>query len=154
MFWQRIPIAFVKRFKKIMPKTLILKSNVGKSALVSVKKNDQGYFFERGWLKFSRDHHLQVGEFLVFNFVGDRTFEVVIYDPSCCEKDMELAAAKGNKRSKTQVAIARPKKETPTEECDTGSPQFRKSLASHETTGELCFYISQQKSTLCKTFRI
>eukprot|EP00257_Ricinus_communis_P018120 XP_015576738.1 putative B3 domain-containing protein Os03g0621600 isoform X2 [Ricinus communis] len=87
-----IPPAFVMKYEKIMPETIKLKSyNVGKSSMVSVKSNDDGFFIKHGWKKFVKDHNLEVGDFLVFNLVNDTTFEVLIYGPTCCLKKIKLA---------------------------------------------------------------
>ncbi|CAL9017525.1 unnamed protein product [Prunus brigantina] len=38
-----------------------------------------------------KDHHLEVGNFLVFRYDGESKFKVTIYDRSACEKDVEIA---------------------------------------------------------------
>lgn len=60
--------------------------------MVSVKQEDSCYFFKKGWRKFVKDQHLEAGDFLVFWFLGDSTFQVVVYDKSGCEKDPNLGA--------------------------------------------------------------
>lgn len=88
--WQAIPPLFIKTFKKNIPKEPILKTEKGKF-LVSVKFDDSRYFFKSGWNKFVKDHELETGDFLVFNLVDDKTFEVDMYAPTCCLKSLKLA---------------------------------------------------------------
>ncbi|CAK7339458.1 unnamed protein product [Dovyalis caffra] len=62
---------------------------------------------------------INVGDFLVFNFVGDRTFDVVIYEPSGCVKDKVASNPNRNPTSsrQTSVSIAR-NQEKPTKKHD------------------------------------
>lgn len=90
---------------------------MGKSSLVTLKINEEGgYFFARGWKKFVKFHDLQVGDFLVFKFVGDRNVDVVIYDQTCCVKDKVASNSNkmlGRPRAPRRAPIRR-KQEIPT----------------------------------------
>ncbi|XP_034689675.1 B3 domain-containing protein Os01g0723500-like [Vitis riparia] len=88
----RIPPAFMKKFRRMTFNNAVLKTITGESWMVSVKQEDSCYFFKKGWKKFVKDQHLEAGDFLVFWFLGDSTFQVVVYDKSGCEKDPNLGA--------------------------------------------------------------
>ncbi|KAA8547265.1 hypothetical protein F0562_003871 [Nyssa sinensis] len=95
---QRIPPAFLqKNFKEKIPENITLKTHTGKSWDVKVAQIDgHDYFFAHyGWRKFVEDHKLQVGDFLVFWLISDSTFDVVTYDRSGCEKEVN-SAIRGN----------------------------------------------------------
>ncbi|KMT19687.1 hypothetical protein BVRB_1g007440 [Beta vulgaris subsp. vulgaris] len=55
--------------------------------------------FKSGWEIFCEDHNLQIGDFVVFKHQGNWVFDVLIYDPSGCERefpafDVDLSKAK------------------------------------------------------------
>ncbi|KAJ4843266.1 hypothetical protein Tsubulata_009869 [Turnera subulata] len=116
----RIPDTFVKRFGRrlLSQRTVVLKSNAGKSSMISVKTSNKGTFFKRGWKRFAKNHDLQMFDFLVFSFVGGRTVEVKIFGPSACEK--VPAKTRKSRITKRSVAVA--------------SRQARKPAASRRTT--------------------
>ncbi|GAV88973.1 B3 domain-containing protein [Cephalotus follicularis] len=86
----RIPTAFLKNFNGFLPKICILKSISDKTWQVTMDKNDEGYFFNRGWSKFVKYHGLEYGDFLLFWFRDNSKFEVVIYGRTACEKDIDF----------------------------------------------------------------
>ncbi|GAV88972.1 LOW QUALITY PROTEIN: B3 domain-containing protein, partial [Cephalotus follicularis] len=85
-----IPPAFLKNFNGVFPKICILKSISEKSWQVTMDKNDEGYFFSNGWSEFVKYHNLEFGDFVLFWFLGDSKFEVVIYGRTACEKDIDF----------------------------------------------------------------
>ena len=50
-----------------------------------------GLFFRSGWQEFVKDNSLELGDFLIFKYVGKSTFNVKIYGRNACEKDRKLA---------------------------------------------------------------
>ncbi|KAF9591908.1 hypothetical protein IFM89_009516 [Coptis chinensis] len=80
---KKIPTAFVDGLNGGLPKTIILKSALGRLWSIRVKEVED----------FRHDCSLRVGEFLVFRYDGNSTFEVIIYDHSCCEGEEELAGS-------------------------------------------------------------
>ena len=50
-----------------------------------------GLFFRSGWQEFVKDNSLELGDFLVFKYVGKSTFNVKIYGRNACEKGKKLA---------------------------------------------------------------
>ncbi|KAK9285272.1 hypothetical protein L1049_024462 [Liquidambar formosana] len=87
----RIPPAFVKNFEGMLSNKSILKTDTRRSCVVNVEQNGRDCFFTNGWRKFVRNHHLEIGDFLVFWLVGDSTFEVVTYGRSGCPKNVNSA---------------------------------------------------------------
>ncbi|VFQ95368.1 unnamed protein product [Cuscuta campestris] len=50
-------------------------------------KNGSGFSFTcNGWEGFVDEHDLQLGDFLVFEHMGNLIFKVTLFDPTCCEK--------------------------------------------------------------------
>ncbi|KAJ8445264.1 hypothetical protein Cgig2_024470 [Carnegiea gigantea] len=45
-------------------------------------------YFRDGWEEFCKDHGLQVGDLLVFEHKGHLVFDVSIFDPSACEREL------------------------------------------------------------------
>ncbi|CAI0429486.1 unnamed protein product [Linum tenue] len=82
----RIPDSFVYEFGDDLYGKLVLKPNIGNPAIVSVEWGSRGCFFETGWPSFVKDHQLQEGDYLVFNFIGSKIVDVVIYNPTGCVK--------------------------------------------------------------------
>lgn len=50
-----------------------------------VKINNQS--FENGWAKFAEDNGLEVGDLSVFRHEGEMEFEIIVFDPTACERD-------------------------------------------------------------------
>lgn len=63
---------------------------------MELEKTENGLFFHNGWQRFVKDHHLEVGDFLIFRYDGQSKFNVTIYDRSACEKDVEVAKTRSN----------------------------------------------------------
>ncbi|CAL1380510.1 unnamed protein product [Linum trigynum] len=82
----RIPDSFVYEFGDDLYGKLVLKPNNGNPAIVSVEWGNRGCFLETGWPAFVKDHHLQEGDYLVFNFTGSKIVDVVIYNSTGCVK--------------------------------------------------------------------
>lgn len=40
-----------------------------------------------GWTEFVKDHDLHEGDILVFRHEGDMVFDVIIFEPSACERE-------------------------------------------------------------------
>ncbi|VVA16694.1 Hypothetical predicted protein [Prunus dulcis] len=87
----RIPPAFIKNFNGGSLGKCSLRGPSGKGRAVELEERENGLFFSKGWQGFVKDHHLEVGNFLVFRYDGESKFKVTIYDRSACEKDVEVA---------------------------------------------------------------
>ncbi|KAK9929530.1 hypothetical protein M0R45_026626 [Rubus argutus] len=73
-----------------------LRGPSGQCWAVELEKTENGLFFHNGWQHFVKDHHLEVGDFLIFRYHGESKFTVTIYDRSACEKDVEVAKRRSN----------------------------------------------------------
>ncbi|XP_077229485.1 B3 domain-containing protein REM5-like isoform X2 [Tasmannia lanceolata] len=82
-----IPGAFHKYLTREGHEMAILKSPLGKSWSVEVKRGGEGIWFEKGWCEFVQDHGLCIGEALTFQYHGNMVFDVLIYDNSSCLKE-------------------------------------------------------------------
>lgn len=82
----RIPPAFVRLLRFQVHKDAFLEGPSGQVWLVTVHCTNTGMAFEQGWQTFVSDHSLDVGDFLVFKYVGTFHFTVQIFGRSGCEK--------------------------------------------------------------------
>ncbi|VVA16693.1 PREDICTED: B3 [Prunus dulcis] len=87
----RLPPVFIEKLDgQSLPKCALRGPN-GKLWTVELEERENGFFFHDGWQGFVRDHCLEIGNFLVFDYDGDSMFDVTIYEPTGCEKDVEAA---------------------------------------------------------------
>jgi hypothetical protein len=82
----RIPPAFVRLLRYQVHKDAFLEGPSGQVWLVTVHFTNTGMAFEQSWQTFVSDHSLDVGDFLVFKYVGKSHFIVQIFGRSGCEK--------------------------------------------------------------------
>ncbi|XP_048442609.1 putative B3 domain-containing protein Os03g0621600 [Pyrus x bretschneideri] len=87
----RIPHAFIENFSGQSLHKCALRGSSGQWWAMKPEERENGLFFHGGWQGFVKDHSLEIGNFLVFDYDGDSKFEVTIYDRSASEKDVELA---------------------------------------------------------------
>ncbi|MBA0707040.1 hypothetical protein Golax_019122 [Gossypium laxum] len=52
---------------------------------VELTKSDGKIWLENGWLEFSNHYSLDIGHLLVFRYVGNSNFHVIIFDKSASE---------------------------------------------------------------------
>uniref|UniRef100_A0A0E0KGE3 TF-B3 domain-containing protein n=1 Tax=Oryza punctata TaxID=4537 RepID=A0A0E0KGE3_ORYPU len=81
-----IPDKFAHHFKGAISKTIKLEPRSGYTFDVQVTKKLNRLVLESGWDSFVNAHDLNMGDFLVFNYNGDFLLQVLIFDPSGCEK--------------------------------------------------------------------
>lgn len=62
-----------------------LEDSLGLRWEVEISSVNGSLSFQQGWNAFALDHDLQVGNFLVFNYIPGSHFTVKIYDNSGCE---------------------------------------------------------------------
>lgn len=87
----QIPTSFVKHFGGVLPQDFILRSPARRSTHVNVKKVSDKLFLGEGWSLFVQDNSLEFGDFLVFEYAGNSTLNVMIFEKSGCEKQFSLA---------------------------------------------------------------
>jgi hypothetical protein len=83
---QTIPDAFVKHFKGKLARTIKLVSRNGWTFDAQITSNYDELVLQSGWDAFASAHDLKVGDFLLFKYNGISQLEVLIFDPSGCEK--------------------------------------------------------------------
>lgn len=81
-----IPDAFVKHFRGKLARTLKLESRNGCTFDAKISSNYDELVLQSGWDAFVSAHDLKVGDFLLFKYNGISKLEVLIFDPSGCEK--------------------------------------------------------------------
>ncbi|CAL4891299.1 unnamed protein product [Urochloa decumbens] len=81
-----IPWKFVSNLNGQIKNGLNLKAPSGETWLIEVAKNADELFFMSGWDDFARAHELQENDLLIFTCSGNCSFDVQIFDASCCEK--------------------------------------------------------------------
>ncbi|CAN0864356.1 B3 domain-containing protein REM5 [Linum grandiflorum] len=103
-----IPDSFMDQYGKYLSgKKIALTSTYGDPVVVSVemiggRSKRKCFYFTLGWTDFVEENRVEEGDFMIFNFIGDKTANVVLYDPSGC--------VKGLKVKKQQVGSFAPKK--------------------------------------------
>lgn len=83
---QTIPDKFARHFKGVISKTIKLEPRSGYTFDVQVTKKLNILVLGSGWESFVNAHDLNMGDFLVFKYNGDFLLQVLIFDPSGCEK--------------------------------------------------------------------
>ncbi|KAA8528580.1 hypothetical protein F0562_035935 [Nyssa sinensis] len=98
-----IPPAFCGQLGEVKSEEAILTSRKG-SWHIKIGKRDKGFiYFREGWDNFVQHHGLCLGDFAVFEHIGDMHFNVYVFDSSACEKEFPLKLAREIKRE-PQVA--------------------------------------------------
>ncbi|XP_051129139.1 uncharacterized protein LOC127250029 [Andrographis paniculata] len=81
-----LPSSFAPRVVHLVDQEILLEDLCGQIWPVTLSYVDNALAFASGWKIFYRDHALERGCSLIFNYVGDRHISVQIYDPSGCER--------------------------------------------------------------------
>ncbi|CAH9146957.1 unnamed protein product [Cuscuta epithymum] len=89
----RLPPLFVEVFGGKLPPTLSLEVNAAaapeKKWAVKLEKSGEHSLFGEGWGAFVKDNDLAAGDFAVFWLMDNySTFQVRLYDYTCCEKQL------------------------------------------------------------------
>ncbi|XP_048135722.1 B3 domain-containing transcription factor VRN1-like [Rhodamnia argentea] len=85
-----IPKRFVRKYGKNLPETVRLRVPDGGSWRVELEKWDDIVWLAKGWKEFAEHYSICEGHFLVFKYVGDSGFHVLIFDKSATEIDYPL----------------------------------------------------------------
>jgi hypothetical protein len=91
---QAIPQAFIRHFNGAIPKKTILFDHTKKPWHVTLEQTDGRLCFKNGWQCFASDHSLKFGDFLVFKYNSNSSFEVKIFDNTGCKKGETVAIEK------------------------------------------------------------
>lgn len=60
----------------------------GKTYNLRVSKEGNVLVFQSGWETFASAYELEHGDILLFEYSGSSSFDVRIFDQSCCEKEL------------------------------------------------------------------
>ncbi|KAM7520536.1 hypothetical protein LguiB_019498 [Lonicera macranthoides] len=117
LFQLRIPKAFIKCFKGVIPYKSILWGPGNRSWRVDVKKANNYFIFEKGWRKFVDDNSLKSRDFLVFAYNGNSEFHVTVFGQNNCPKQIDITALDGDNEpqpflGRNQAVEANKSKET------------------------------------------
>jgi hypothetical protein len=63
-----------------------LEDSSGQRWKVKVSILNDSFVLQEGWSAFASDHGLELGDFIIFNYIMGSHFEVHIYDKSACER--------------------------------------------------------------------
>ncbi|CAN0915317.1 hypothetical protein LINGRAHAP2_LOCUS29065 [Linum grandiflorum] len=58
--------------------------------MIIERRQQKCFYFNLGWADFVEENGVEEGDFLVFNFIGDKTANVVVYDSSGCVKGLKV----------------------------------------------------------------
>ncbi|KAK6153472.1 hypothetical protein DH2020_013111 [Rehmannia glutinosa] len=104
----KLPPAFSAKLKEEKSKEAILKSRKGTWKMKVCRINREDLIcFEHGWPQFVDDHGLNIGDFVVFEHIGNLRFNAFIFDRTACEKEFNLVEAKKEINDAT-TGVAKP----------------------------------------------
>ncbi|KAJ0076892.1 hypothetical protein Patl1_36268 [Pistacia atlantica] len=89
-----IPQMFVKRFGNELSDIATLEVPNGRVWLIGLTKDGSKIWFRDGWHDFVQYHSISVGYFLVFKYLKNSTFQVLIFDSTACEIHYPYSAVK------------------------------------------------------------
>ncbi|XP_059657283.1 B3 domain-containing protein Os01g0905400-like [Cornus florida] len=81
-----LPPKFARTVSALVGQKTHLEDAIGRRWIVTVSKINGSIAFQKGWHGFSLDHDLEVGDFLVFNYIKGSHFVVQIYGKTGCHK--------------------------------------------------------------------
>lgn len=87
MFLQRIPKKSTENFREKLLGAIHLRGPSGFMWTVEVEKMFNHVVFQIGWPTFVEEHRLVKADLLVFRYIGNSTFNVVLFDSSGCERE-------------------------------------------------------------------
>ncbi|XVF61915.1 hypothetical protein PTKIN_Ptkin08bG0173200 [Pterospermum kingtungense] len=105
----QIPPAFAKFFHGTpLPQEIKLQNSEKRFWQVHQVEIDKKLFFKKGWRDFVKDNVLELGDFVVFNYVRGSMFRCTIFGKNSCEKDVtaepsksaNFVSGKGRKRKR------------------------------------------------------
>ncbi|XP_031266814.1 B3 domain-containing transcription factor VRN1-like [Pistacia vera] len=87
---------FVKKFGNELADIATLEVPNGQVWLVRLTKDGRKIWFQDGWDDFIQYHSISVGYFLVFKYVKNSAFQVLIFDSTACEIHYPYNAMEAN----------------------------------------------------------
>ncbi|XP_015068524.1 B3 domain-containing protein Os01g0905400-like [Solanum pennellii] len=102
------PPKFARSVTHLTDQETYLEDSSGHRWRVTVCNHKGSLSIRQGWPKFSSDHGLDVGDFLVFHYVPGQHFIVKIFGTSGCEKKSCSDIGNGRKRARTYLEATAP----------------------------------------------
>ncbi|CAH2053345.1 unnamed protein product [Thlaspi arvense] len=81
----RIPTRFVRLHGSKLSEVVTLKTPAGFKRSIKLKRIGEEFWFQEGWSEFAEAHSISEGHFLCFEYEGNSSFRVMIFDVSACE---------------------------------------------------------------------
>ncbi|KAL5547263.1 hypothetical protein UlMin_006950 [Ulmus minor] len=81
-----LPDRFARKFSGLVGQKAFLEDSSGKQWEVKISNIHDSLAFNEGWSRFSSDHNLEIGDFVVFYHKMESQFFFNIYDTSGCLK--------------------------------------------------------------------
>ncbi|KAL0743536.1 hypothetical protein Bca4012_085049 [Brassica carinata] len=85
-----IPPRFVKLQGSTLSEFVTLETPVGFRRPIKLKRIGEEIWLQGGWSEFAEAHSISEGHFLFFDYKGNSTFSVMIFNVSACEIDYPL----------------------------------------------------------------
>ncbi|KAJ6418140.1 hypothetical protein OIU84_001513 [Salix udensis] len=80
------PPKFTPTVSSLNGQETFLEDSSGQRWKVKVSVLNDSFVLQEGWSEFASDHGLELGDFIIFNYIMGSHFEVHIYDKSACER--------------------------------------------------------------------
>ncbi|XP_049399954.1 B3 domain-containing protein Os02g0598200-like [Solanum stenotomum] len=101
------PPKFARSVPYLIDREVYLEDSCGRRWMATVCNYNGSLAIRQGWAKFSAEHDLKVGDFLLFHYVSDdRHFIVQIFGTSGCEKikfSSDIGKGKPNERTYQEI---------------------------------------------------
>ncbi|ESR53264.1 hypothetical protein CICLE_v10019558mg [Citrus x clementina] len=98
-----LPPKFAEMVSAVIGKKAVIEDSSGDCWEVSVSNVDGSPAFRQGWNAFSAYHRLEIGDFLVFDYIRGSRFIVKIFDKTGCEKQKISLTTNKRKRYRTRT---------------------------------------------------
>ncbi|CAA3002157.1 B3 domain-containing Os01g0723500-like [Olea europaea subsp. europaea] len=126
-----LPKAFCRNLNEVKLANItsakgIWKINVSRS-------NSETVFFEEGWGDFVLQHHLAVGDIVVFEHIGEMRFNAFVFDFTACEKEFDNDLAERNEGSAGVCNNLEAIKTNAGSSCQHRDPYFVITMKHHNT---------------------
>ncbi|XP_059643058.1 B3 domain-containing transcription factor VRN1-like [Cornus florida] len=103
----RIPREFTKKYGKHLSNLVFLKVPTGAVWKVELVDSDGAVWLQNGWQEFREYYSIGYGHFLVFRYVGNSHFHVLIFDMSASEIEYPVSATHGEQTNNTRHKVRR-----------------------------------------------
>ncbi|CAL5376073.1 unnamed protein product [Camellia sinensis] len=97
-----LPPKFARTVSDLIDQKTQLEDASGQRWTVTLSKYDGSLAFQQGWLAFSLEHGLEIGDFVLFHYIEQSHFVVQIYGKSGCEK-LYFPKENSNQKKRTKA---------------------------------------------------